>query len=86
MAQKQGLARKELRKQSLDLSLSEGAREAAWLKLQKMKRNGSISRWVSRCHITGRPRGVLRKFGLSRIAFREMALDGKVPGVTKASW
>jgi small subunit ribosomal protein S14 len=54
--------------------------------LQKLPRNSSPSRLHSRCKITGRPRSYMRKFGVSRIAFREMALDGKIPGVTKASW
>jgi len=54
--------------------------------LQKLPRNSSPSRLHSRCNVTGRPRSYMRKFGISRIAFREMALDGKIPGVTKASW
>ena len=54
--------------------------------LQKLPRNSSPSRLHSRCSGTGRPRSYMRKFGISRIAFREMALDGKIPGVTKASW
>lgn len=54
--------------------------------LQALPRNSSPSRLHNRCNITGRPRGYLRKFGLSRIAFREMALEGKIPGVVKASW
>jgi small subunit ribosomal protein S14 len=54
--------------------------------LQKLPRNSSPSRLHSRCAVTGRPRSFMRKFGISRIAFREMALDGKIPGVTKASW
>jgi small subunit ribosomal protein S14 len=54
--------------------------------LQKLPRNSSPTRLHNRCSITGRPRGYMRRFGLSRIAFRELALEGKVPGVTKASW
>jgi small subunit ribosomal protein S14 len=54
--------------------------------LQALPRNSSPSRLHNRCSITGRPRGYLRKFGVSRIAFREMALEGKIPGVVKASW
>jgi small subunit ribosomal protein S14 len=54
--------------------------------LQKLPRNANPTRLHSRCSMTGRPRGYLRKFGLSRISFRELALDGKIPGVTKASW
>jgi small subunit ribosomal protein S14 len=54
--------------------------------LQKLPRNSSPSRLHNRCSITGRPRSFMKKFGVSRIAFRELALDGKIPGVTKASW
>ena len=54
--------------------------------LQKLPRNSSPSRLHNRCGLSGRPRGYMRKFGISRIAFRELALDGKIPGVTKASW
>ena len=54
--------------------------------LQALPRNSSPSRLHNRCSITGRPRAFLRKFGVSRIAFREMALEGKIPGVVKASW
>lgn len=54
--------------------------------LQKLPRNSSPIRLRNRCKLTGRPRGYMRQFGLSRITFREMALDGKIPGVTKSSW
>jgi small subunit ribosomal protein S14 len=54
--------------------------------LQKLPRNSSPTRLHSRCKVSGRPRGYMRKFGISRIAFRELALDGKIPGVIKASW
>ena len=54
--------------------------------LQKLPRNSSPTRLHSRCSVTGRPRAYMRKFGVSRIAFRELALEGKIPGVTKASW
>jgi small subunit ribosomal protein S14 len=54
--------------------------------LQALPRNSSPTRLHNRCNITGRPRAYMRKFGISRIAFRELALDGKIPGVTKASW
>jgi small subunit ribosomal protein S14 len=54
--------------------------------LQELPRNANPTRLHNRCNITGRPRGYLRKFGVSRIAFREMALEGKIPGVVKASW
>ncbi|MDL1892654.1 30S ribosomal protein S14 [Sphingobacteriales bacterium CHB3] len=54
--------------------------------LQKLPRNSAPTRLHNRCSMSGRPRGFLRKFGLSRIAFRDMALDGKIPGVVKSSW
>ncbi len=54
--------------------------------LQKLPRNSSPIRMRNRCKLTGRPRGYIRQFGLSRITFREMALNGKIPGVVKASW
>jgi small subunit ribosomal protein S14 len=54
--------------------------------LQALPRNSSPSRLHNRCSLSGRPRAYMRKFGLSRIAFRDLALEGKIPGVTKASW
>jgi small subunit ribosomal protein S14 len=61
-------------------------RAAAQYKLQELPRNSSPVRIRNRCAITGRARGYLRKFGLSRIKFRELALRGEIPGVRKASW
>lgn len=57
-----------------------------YLGLQKLPRNASPVRLHNRCKITGRPRGYMRQFGISRVTFREMALAGKIPGVTKSSW
>jgi small subunit ribosomal protein S14 len=54
--------------------------------LQKLPRNSNPTRLHSRCALSGRPRAYMRKFGVSRIAFRELALEGKIPGVRKASW
>ncbi len=54
--------------------------------LQKLPRGSSPTRQRNRCKLTGRPRGYMRQFGISRITFREMVLDGLIPGVTKASW
>jgi len=54
--------------------------------LDKMPRNASPVRLHNRCKLTGRPKGYMRKFGISRVTFREMASAGKIPGVTKASW
>jgi len=60
--------------------------DEAVLKLQKMPRNASKSRQRQRCRITGRPRGVYRKFGLCRNKLREAAMRGDIPGLVKASW
>lgn len=54
--------------------------------LDKLPRNASPVRLHSRCKLTGRPRGFMSKFGISRVVFRDMASEGKIPGVTKASW
>ena len=54
--------------------------------LDKLPRNSSKVRLHNRCKLTGRPKGYMRKFGISRVTFREMANEGKIPGVTKASW
>jgi small subunit ribosomal protein S14 len=59
---------------------------AAQKKLQKLPKNSSAVRIRNRCALSGRPRGFKRKFGLSRIQFREFALAGKIPGVIKSSW
>jgi small subunit ribosomal protein S14 len=60
--------------------------DAAVMKLQKMPRNASPIRVRNRCSQTGRPRGFLRKFGISRVTFRDLALKGQIPGVVKSSW
>ena len=57
-----------------------------WVGLDKLPRNSSRVRLHNRCMMTGRPKGYMRKFGISRVTFREMASAGKIPGVTKASW
>jgi small subunit ribosomal protein S14 len=54
--------------------------------LDKLPKNASPVRMHNRCKITGRPKGYIRQFGISRVLFRKMALEGKIPGVTKASW
>ena len=60
--------------------------DAAQMKLQKIPRDASPIRVRNRCSQTGRPRGYLRKFGISRVALRELALQGQIPGVVKSSW
>jgi small subunit ribosomal protein S14 len=54
--------------------------------LDKLPRNASPVRLHNRCKLTGRPKGYMRKFGICRVKFRQMALDGKIPGITKSSW
>ena len=58
----------------------------AYMKIEKLPRDANPIRVRNRCNLTGRPRGFYRRFGLSRIALREMANKGVIPGVTKASW
>lgn len=69
-----------------DMQASPEDRRAAQLKLQALPRNASPVRLRNRCALTGRPRGVFRKFGLARSKLRELMMRGEVPGVTKASW
>ena len=69
-----------------DASLSDEERMSARLRLQQLPRNASPTRLRNRCALTGRPRGVFRKFGLCRNKLREVAFRGEVPGMTKASW
>ena len=57
-----------------------------WQALDQLPKNSSKVRLKNRCQLTGRPKGYMRFFGLSRVMFREMALSGKIPGVRKASW
>jgi small subunit ribosomal protein S14 len=78
--------REELREKAVNMKLSDEERTAARNKLEKLPRDTNPNRVINRCEITGRPRGNYKKFGLCRIKFRELALDGKLPGVTKASW
>jgi small subunit ribosomal protein S14 len=54
--------------------------------LDKLPKNASPVRLHNRCKLTGRPKGYMRKFGISRVAFRKMASEGKIPGITKSSW
>lgn len=86
LAKKYFQARKDLRTKAVNMNLSEEERFEARKKLQGLPRDTNVNRVITRCEISGRPRGNYRKFGLSRIAFRALALDGKLPGVTKASW
>jgi small subunit ribosomal protein S14 len=86
LSQKFRAKRLELKATIKNPSTSAEDRAAAIVKLQKQPRDASAIRVVARCLVTGRPRGNLRKFGLSRIQFREKALAGELTGVVKASW
>src|SRR5688572_3067223 len=77
--------RQALKKRAADINSSEAERQEARIALNKMSRNTSPVRLRNRCKMTGRVRGYLRKFKLSRLSFREMALNGLIPGITKAS-
>lgn len=78
--------RAELNAQINNTKLSDEERMEARLKLQQLPRNANPTRLRNRCQLTGRPRGVFRKFGLCRNKLREIAFRGDVPGMTKASW
>ncbi len=86
LSAKYGPIRAKLRADAVNMKLSEDERMAAQIKLQKMPRDTSPNRVITRCYLTGRPRGCYRKFELSRLAFRQLAHLGQLPGVTKASW
>jgi len=78
--------RKVLQDAANNQSLSSEERYEARLKLQKLPRNASPVRIRNRCALTGRPRGVFRKFGLARGKLRDIAMRGDIPGIIKASW
>ncbi len=78
--------RRELKKALVDPAGTDESREAARVGLQKLPRNASPVRLRSRDAIDGRPRGMLTKYGISRIRFRDMAHRGELPGITKSSW
>jgi small subunit ribosomal protein S14 len=89
MAKESMKAREVKRKKLADLYADRRkALKAAgdYVGLQKLPRNSAPARQRNRCKLTGRPRGYSRQFGLSRNTFREMVLDGLIPGVTKSSW
>ncbi len=84
--EKYAAKREALKKASVDPSLSFEERMDAMEKLNKLPRNASPVRRQRRCRITGRPHAVYRKFGLSRNMLRQLAMQGDVPGLRKASW
>jgi len=78
--------RAALKKTIVSTTASEDEKAEAAAKLRKLPRDSSATRIRNRCSMTGRPRAFIRQFGLSRVTFREMALQGLIPGVRKASW
>lgn len=89
MAKKSVIARNEKRKRLVEqyAERRQALKDAGdWFGLQSLPRNSAPSRIRNRCSVTGRGRGVYKKFGLCRNIFRQMALEGKLPGVRKASW
>ena len=86
LAAKYAAKRATLKATISNLTVDDETRAVAQIKLQELPRNSSPTRKRNRCALTGRPRGVFRKFGLCRNKHREIALRGEVPGMTKASW
>ena len=78
--------RKKLKKIIMNKKISLEERFKAQQKLSKLPRNSALTRVMNRCQITGRPHGVYRKLKISRIALRQLGLQGKIPGLVKSSW
>ena len=87
---REGVKAREVKRQKLvaKFAAKREALKAAgdYAGLDKLPKNSSPVRLHNRCKLTGRPKGYMRQFGISRVTFREMALAGKIPGITKASW
>ncbi len=87
---KEGVKAREIKRQKMVAKYAEKRAELKaagdYEALDKLPKNSSAVRLHNRCKITGRPRGYMRTFGISRVLFRDMALAGKIPGVRKASW
>jgi small subunit ribosomal protein S14 len=86
LADQYAAKRAALKAMAKDDSLPPEERFKAQLQLQKLPRNSARNRVVNRCELTGRPRAYYRKFGLSRIALRDLGSRGELPGVVKSSW
>jgi len=86
LVKRYAVKRVALKKVVRDINSSDEDRMAAQAKLNALPRDSSPSRQRARCAITGRPHGVYRKFGLGRNKIREAAMNGEIPGLTKASW
>jgi len=89
MARKSLIAREAKRQRLVDkyAEKRKALKEAGdWEALDKLPKNSCKVRLHNRCQLTGRPKGYMRKFGINRVTFRKMALEGKIPGLTKSSW
>lgn len=89
MARKSVIARERKRERLVEKYAELRAqlkKEGDWDALDKLPKNSSKVRLHNRCKLTGRPKGYMRKFGVSRVTFRELAVEGKIPGLRKASW
>ena len=89
MARKALIAREEKRRKLVEKYAEKRRQlkaEGRWDELDKLPKNSSPVRLHNRCKLTGRPKGYMRRFGINRVLFRKMALEGKIPGLTKASW
>jgi small subunit ribosomal protein S14 len=89
MARKSLIARENKRQKLVNkyAALRKQLKESGnWEELDKLPKNSSPNRLHNRCQLTGRPKGYMRDFGICRVIFRKMALEGKIPGITKASW
>lgn len=87
---REGVKAREIKRQKLVAKYADKRAELKatgdYAALDKLPKNASPVRLHNRCKLTGRPKGYMRQFGISRVTFREMALAGKIPGVKKASW
>jgi small subunit ribosomal protein S14 len=89
MAKKSIIAREKKRERIVALYAERRKKlkeEGNWDELDKLPRNSNPIRLHNRCQLTGRPKGYMRDFGICRVMFRKMALDGKIPGITKSAW
>ena len=86
LVKKYAALRAELKTTIQSPSTSDEDRDAAWARLRSLPRDSNPNRIRNRCQFTGRPRGNYRKFGISRIVLRDMAREGEIPGMKKASW
>jgi small subunit ribosomal protein S14 len=86
LIKKYAARRAELRKKIKDPTVDQDQKVVLQMRLDRLPRNSCPTRWNNRCAVSGRSRAYYRKFGISRIALRDLALKGQIPGVIKASW